>query len=198
MNRKSQQKEENRLKIYETALGLFARYGFKKTTVEDIASALGYTKGNLYLYVKDKQDLYEKTVAFALERWQSSVLGKIPSEGSIIERVLEACRISFAYLSQDNDLREVLRQDPSIMTITDKEDRFYEINEASRNILKLLLQEGINQGAFKKVDINLTVDFLYSVYIMFIIKAYIKPENKSTEELFENALQLILNGLIAS
>ena len=59
--------------IYQTALTVFAQFGFSKTTMEDIAGRLDMTKGNLYLYVKNKQDLYHKTVAYALLRWQGRV-----------------------------------------------------------------------------------------------------------------------------
>ena len=43
-------KEKKIQEIFQTALKLFAHYGFKKTTVEDIASELGMTKSNIYFY----------------------------------------------------------------------------------------------------------------------------------------------------
>ena len=49
-------KKEKQEAIYEAALRVFARYGFRKTTVEDIARELGMTKGNLYLYARDKRE----------------------------------------------------------------------------------------------------------------------------------------------
>ena len=56
--------------IYEAALEVFAEYGFKKATLEDIAGQLGMTKGNLYRYARNKKDLYRNTVRYALLRWQ--------------------------------------------------------------------------------------------------------------------------------
>jgi len=52
--------KENIETIYAAALKTFAKYGFKKTTVEDIAVAMNMTKGNLYLYVKNKKDLFNQ------------------------------------------------------------------------------------------------------------------------------------------
>jgi AcrR family transcriptional regulator len=56
-------KNEERIRqIYETALNLFAKHGYRKTSVVDIANELGMVKGNLYLYALNKQDLYEKAI----------------------------------------------------------------------------------------------------------------------------------------
>ena len=61
---------ENIETIYKVALSVFAEFGYQKATMEDIAGKLDMTKGNLYLYVKNKKDLYHKTVTHALLGWQ--------------------------------------------------------------------------------------------------------------------------------
>ena len=48
--------------IYTAAINTFSIYGFKRTRVEDVAGELGVVTGTLYRYVKDKKDLYEKSV----------------------------------------------------------------------------------------------------------------------------------------
>jgi len=56
-------KEANiREKIIKSALRIFAQKGFFRTTVDDIARATGVAKGTVYLYFKDKQDLYIATI----------------------------------------------------------------------------------------------------------------------------------------
>jgi AcrR family transcriptional regulator len=49
-------------KIIKSALKIFAQKGFYKTTVDDIARSTGVAKGTVYLYFKDKQDLYIATI----------------------------------------------------------------------------------------------------------------------------------------
>lgn len=44
--------------IIKSALKIFAKKGFFKATVDDIAQAAGLAKGTLYLYFKDKASLY--------------------------------------------------------------------------------------------------------------------------------------------
>ncbi len=51
-------KKDMHKKILETAMRIFARKGFFQTTVDDIARSAKVAKGTLYLYFKDKSDIY--------------------------------------------------------------------------------------------------------------------------------------------
>ncbi len=189
-------REEKLAAIYEAALRVFARYGFRRTRVEDIADELGMTKGNLYLYVRNKKDLYEKAVAHGLLRWQGMVGKSIEKIEDIEEQFLAMCRKSYTYLSRDVSLRTVLINDPSIFPLSSREDPFYEINHASMRMLRSVLEKGIAQGRFREVDVDHVTELLYSVYVMFIIKTYVKSEGKSTQKMFEQGLDIILQGLL--
>jgi AcrR family transcriptional regulator len=45
-------------KIMQSAMENFAKNGFNRTRMEDIATAAGLAKGTLYLYFKNKEDLF--------------------------------------------------------------------------------------------------------------------------------------------
>ena len=188
-------KNQKLIDILEAALKIFARYGFKKTTVEDIATALGMTKGNLYLYVLSKKDLYEKTVAHALRRWQNRVAEAVAREEDPSQQLMVLGRKAFEHLSQDDDLRQVLENDPSIFPLSVAEDRFKEINRASVDMLAGIIRRGIVQGRFGDLDVPHVSEFLFSIYVMFIIKTYVKSEGLSAGLMFEQGLALILRGL---
>lgn len=47
-----------RQKIIDVALTSFSKYGYDKTRMEDIASTAEVAKGTLYLYFKNKEDLF--------------------------------------------------------------------------------------------------------------------------------------------
>ena len=44
--------------ILEAAKGLFNRFGYSKTSVDDISQAVGMQKSSLYYYFKNKEDLF--------------------------------------------------------------------------------------------------------------------------------------------
>lgn len=56
-------KDPVREEILSKAAELLGRFGFKKTTMEDIARAIGKSKSALYYYYKTKEEIFEAVVA---------------------------------------------------------------------------------------------------------------------------------------
>jgi AcrR family transcriptional regulator len=189
-------RQERLNRVYEAALKVFARYGYRRSRIEDIASELGMTKGNIYLYVKDKRELYEKAVSYGLLRWQAKVRDAVSCIEDPGEQFVAMCKKSFMYLSRDVALRTILINDPSIFPLSPREDRFAAINRASMDMLSSVLEKGMDEQRFRRVDVKYVTDLLFSIYVMFIIKTYIKSEGKSSRRMFEQGIDLVLNGLM--
>ncbi|WP_300672953.1 TetR/AcrR family transcriptional regulator [Desulfoluna sp.] len=190
-------KEEKRQRVYEAALLLFSRHGFKKTTVEDIADALGMTKGNLYLYARNKKDLYESAVAWSLRNWQRASREVADAEESCAAKIYAYFITGYRYLESDQVLRRLITHDQALFPLTEAEDRFHEINQASRNILAGYLAEGIETGEFRPFEVEGLAELLYSFYVMLVIKRYLVPGKVPSQESLNIAFNLILKGLLA-
>jgi AcrR family transcriptional regulator len=70
-NRKERQKEELKAKILEAARSLFIERGFEETSIRNIAERIDYSPTTIYLYFKDKDDIF-----FALHREGFVLLNK--------------------------------------------------------------------------------------------------------------------------
>jgi len=55
-------KEEYRKRIITTAGEIFSRYGFKKTTMDEIANGLKMGKSSIYYYFASKEEIFEAVV----------------------------------------------------------------------------------------------------------------------------------------
>ncbi|MEE9936569.1 MAG: TetR/AcrR family transcriptional regulator [Deltaproteobacteria bacterium] len=189
-------KKEKLELLYCKALEVFARYGYKKATLDDIAGEIGITKPGIYKYVKDKMDLYEKTLSYALLRWQEKVVTAVNREDDIIRKFIVMSQKGYDYLMEDQLLTEVLKKDPTIFPFSTQVVRFREVNNRSLNLIKYILKEGIRQKKFSKVDIGRTSILLYSIYRTFIVEAYVISDAKQIKKIYTDGIQLILNGLI--
>ena len=72
-------KEDIRDAIIDIAGGIFSKYGYKKTTMDDIARMVGKGKSSLYYYFKSKEEVFEAVVdreATILSRELNKVLEK--------------------------------------------------------------------------------------------------------------------------
>ncbi len=60
---------ENEHRIVSTALEVFSKYGFRGSTVDQIAVAAGMSKANVLYYYKSKADIYLAVLEDTLETW---------------------------------------------------------------------------------------------------------------------------------
>ncbi|HIE30743.1 TPA: TetR/AcrR family transcriptional regulator, partial [Candidatus Poribacteria bacterium] len=55
-------KEDKKEFIIEASRELFARFGLKKTTMDEIAKKCGMSKATLYYYFKSKEDIFRAVI----------------------------------------------------------------------------------------------------------------------------------------
>ena len=60
--KRQQKAEERRSRLLESALEEFLANGFAATRVEDVAARAGIAKGTVYLYCRDKEELFAEAV----------------------------------------------------------------------------------------------------------------------------------------
>ena len=53
--------------VLETALTVFTRYGFRKTSIEDIAKAAGISRQGIYFHFKNKDEIFKASIQKSLD-----------------------------------------------------------------------------------------------------------------------------------
>ncbi len=82
-------KAEARARIVEAATRLFTTKGYRRTTMDDVADALGVSKGALYLYYRSKVELLEEIQA-ENRRWSRRWMQDALAEGDPSDRLFGA------------------------------------------------------------------------------------------------------------
>ena len=93
MNKPETNIERHRAKreaIYEAAATVFAQYGFRRTTMNDIAQAAGISRPALYLMFANKENLFQGLAAFRLDQAIEQALGVLAGDGDTNERIIAA------------------------------------------------------------------------------------------------------------
>jgi AcrR family transcriptional regulator len=82
-----QQREE---RILETAAVLLVRWGYRKTTIDDVAREAGVGKGTIYLHWKDKNELFRAVLRNEQERCNADIKQRIAAdpEGGLLHRAI--------------------------------------------------------------------------------------------------------------
>lgn len=184
--------------IYRAALEEFSEYGYSRANITGIARKLDMTKGNLYFFIKSKKELYLDAIAWGLSIWQQRVFSEVVKTSDVTEKFKTLCRSSYHYLAEDTVLRTVLIKDQSLFPIDPMNGGvFAEIHNNSINMIATILDEGRAEGVFRNdFDTAHISQLTYSIYVMFIVKTYILANKHSFEDYFNDAVELILRGLL--
>ena len=191
----SQKTQARQIQVLETALEVFSEYGYRKAGMEDIASRMNLAVGTLYRYAHDKQDLYQKAVAYGLGKWQEHALQSAQECTDPVQRFRTLCCSAFSYLREEPHLRRILSADPTLFPLFEAEDPFTSINNRSVKILQQLIQEGIEAKVFSVSNAHIAAQILFSLYHLSVQKAYVL-ESGDEQKLFEQSLDLVLHGLL--
>jgi AcrR family transcriptional regulator len=84
---------EPRLKVLlEAAVSVFARFGYRKTSMDDVARSAGVSRQGLYLSFANKEELFRRAVEHSLNSQLASAIAALSRFNDVLEtRLISAC-----------------------------------------------------------------------------------------------------------
>lgn len=93
--------------ILEAAGSCFARYGYDKTTLDDIARIVGINKASFYYYFKNKEDIFSELIREEADGFILETVRKADAVVTCKERILKWIEESFSYLYSNGVLNRL-------------------------------------------------------------------------------------------
>ena len=84
------QMQAKRDAVFDAALEVFAQYGFRRTTMNDIAQAAGISRPALYLLFDNKEHLFKELAAYRLDQANEQAAAVLSSNASLQDRFIDA------------------------------------------------------------------------------------------------------------
>jgi AcrR family transcriptional regulator len=109
--------DAKRQAILGAALELFGRYGWRRTSIDDIARRAGVAKGTVYLYVESKEALFRTLSQSLLDGVLANARAAAAGRGGIAERLLAVLQAKFGYFY------DVLHRSPHASELMDSKGR---------------------------------------------------------------------------
>ncbi len=203
-DRREREKSERRRLIMDAANRLFNSKGFSATAMEEIAKESELSPGTIYLYFKNKEELYGslsvRDLGLLLERLEQ--INK--SEERDPQKRLEALK-GVLYSIYEHDpilLLNVFNFQTSNLFKELSEDLATEIRRFSRRALRTIasiFEYGIHQGTFTQRNPIAIADIVWSVFSGIVIweesKNALDPEKNYIRETLDLAFEIIILGV---
>jgi AcrR family transcriptional regulator len=108
--------ESRRDAVLDSALLTFARFGYRKTSMEDVARAADISRPGLYFLFTSKQDLFRESATRALDLDVAETERVLGSDAPLRERLVAAFDVwAGRYVGPLRDVEDLLRDDPALL-----------------------------------------------------------------------------------
>jgi len=189
--------------VLDAALELFIENGFAATRVEDIATRAGLSKGAVYLYFPSKESILEGLVRRAISPIADNALGMLRNYAGDPRLVISTALKMIAGRLKDPELvaipRLLIREIVNFPEFAEMYRR--EVLDRVIPALIGLIENGIREGYFRKVDAELTLRSVIGPVIahMLISELFgIRPrDGLAIDRLIDNHLSILFDGLSA-
>ncbi len=187
-------KENIKEQLVKVAQEVFKQYGFKKSTMDEIAHAAYKGKSSLYYYFKSKEEIFRAVVELEASDLRSQILQAVegvddPKEKLrqyIIARMRGFRNMSNFYVAIKDDFLSNL---DFIEIIREKYD------DEELQIVSNIIEEGIEKRIFKELDVELTSRALTVIMKGLEIPLFITKELKDIETNVNNVLDILFTGI---
>lgn len=197
--RKEREKQEMRSLIIESATQLFLKQGYDKTSIRSIADDIEYSPATIYLYFKDKDEIF-----FVIHENAFEILEKHLRKNDVIadpfERLgaLGKTYIEFGLQNPDYyDLMFIMRAPMEQI----KNEEKWKSGECAFGYLLTTLSACLEENKIRQADLHVTaiqvwsfVHGLVSLYVRERMCILMMPDD-ATREILNNSFDLFLANL---
>ncbi len=184
-----------RNEIIRAASEVFARYGYRKTTVADIADKLHMVKSSLYYYFEGKDDIFNAVVDCEAKKIRGRLKDILEQNDDPRTRLR---KYIVARMQAMKDISQTYRPifDPNLMHYDFIEKVRKKYDREEHFTIRRILEEGIHRGVFNVQDPSLASTVICKAMKGLEIPLFWRNKDGSEFHHVENLIHLLFYGLV--
>jgi AcrR family transcriptional regulator len=191
----TQYKNELREKILESAIECFAKTGFDRTKMDDIANLSDVSKGTLYLYFKSKEDLFYGICQIRLKKIKDQLNGMLITKENLAS---DAQRFYDYFQKEVNPYHNLVLLEMSVMATRNPRLRKvlmqHRVNR--HQVISEFIEVQIKKGfARKDVDKDAIASGLIGLYEGLVINKVMGVEDSTNRKAWSDTIRAIFAGI---
>jgi AcrR family transcriptional regulator len=181
--------------ILTVAARLFKEKGYRATTLEDIAVAVGMLKGSLYYYIRSKEELLYLVVRDPIRQAYNRLEGIVNATAPVKIKIAQGIANHMTLYHQHYPHIAVYLHDYHHL-MQQLQQNIIETPKHYQRLWAVLLQQGVDTGELRS-DLNVKVT-AYAILGMcnWVYRWYNPHGTLSAEEIADIFTTLVLEGLV--
>lgn len=182
--------------ILINAQGLFKQFGFKKTTMDEIALACRKAKSTIYLHFKNKDEVFNEVIYMELRNLRSEVKVSVQNE-KLLKDKIETYFLEFYKKINDRvNLYRIMRNELFELSVTRK--HFDNIVKFEKSYIVKLLEDGFQNKELTGIRFEEIPAYaeIYLVAMFGVIRYYIDQDGEMDIDNLEDVVRLMISRMI--
>ncbi len=193
-DRRTRQTQQRREQILAAAKRIFARDGYRRTSIDHIVDDLGVGKGTAYRYFENKKALFLAVFETGMQQLRNTIHSKVDVVENPGKRIETAVRTFLEFFDGDRELIEIMMQVRSefkdyYMAFS---RRLY--SEYIANI-QTTLRLGMEMKQFRMLDVEKTADAMSDILTGTLQSFYTKQKPGLLIDRADAIATMVLNGV---
>ena len=193
--RKPKPKDEIRDKLVGLARDIFAKYGFHKTNINDIALAGGRGKSTLYYYFTSKEDIFKAVIESELIDLRENIIDEVNLAKDPQSKIKAYVLTRINFLSRYKNLYAAIREQ-SLSRFSYGESIRQKFDLMEVQLLTNILNDGVKKGHFKITEPEFAATGFIGALrgVQFHLLSPVKK--KGFDKTLDSLLEILLFGLV--
>ncbi|MFO8084883.1 MAG: TetR/AcrR family transcriptional regulator [Desulfobacterales bacterium] len=202
--RKERERERRRQQIMVAAKRVFSIKGFTKATMEDIAKEAELSPGTLYLYFKNKDELYA-SLSLRILQYLLIRLEHVNAESNLTaDQMIQSLKEAMYDVYEFDPLILVnmfhLQSSEALKNLTPELlSEIKTLSQNSLNAMSKIFEEGINKGAFVEKKPSAFSNIIWAMFSGIVLweesKRILNEDTDSLKENLEIAFEIFAQGI---
>lgn len=180
--------------ILNAAKNLFTNYGFKKVSMDEIASEAGVTKKTVYTYFSSKEELLKYCIKEELQNMRKIIENVEYKKLDFMETVHQVIYNLLKYKKNCKFLK-MLFKESEILKNEQLKENLKIVDKEIQNYIRKQLELAIQNDKIEVQNIDITTFLIYKMYIALMIDWNEDYKKLDEKEIADNILHFLVNGL---
>lgn len=188
--------DETKRQIVTTASQLFAKYGYYKTSIDNVARMSRRAKGSIYYHFNTKEELFTAVVSSEIEFIKESLLVNVMDPVLPADQKLKQFLILRMRLLHDaKNYHETLQAD-FYSEFVFLQNLRKEWDEWVKLQIQIIIEQGIKEGVFEEIpNLYVMLDIFTMVSRGLEIPFFLQHKFEELSPYFDGMLNMLIKGL---
>jgi AcrR family transcriptional regulator len=188
-------KDNTKTQILEAALHVFVKSGYSKTTMDDIVSKSGHSKGAIYHYYSSKKDLFLALIDYWESYFFKNIINKDLSNNNPDELLRD---ITLDVIKTFKSSKHIFLAELEFWSLSnhdlDIRKKTTQLYSKLIDLFKTIISKGLETGLYKKIDLDVASLSVMTALQGVIWFSIFDKSDISAEKYLNDVIEFIIHG----